>query len=1055
MGSAATVSSSERIAAALLAADTSTVEHVRKMLAKVQSHPTEAKYRRLKTSSALFRERFVGSEDVLAVLGFVDEGELKVLPEAAAALVGDGLALVDARLAMADAEVAAKRAAAEEEKDDAAEPAAEDDAMDVDGDDDDLRRALELSRGGAPMEEEHKEAEAPEDGDDDDDLRRALELSRGAPMEEEKAPPPPADDAARLRARVGELFAVEVAKGSAPNVAAAEALRLAQLELAAPAPAPAPVDPAVLTPAGFQARVKALFAAEVAGGAAPNAAAAAALAAAQDEQRRAAEAAAAPAAAAAAPEAAAPPPPSKAAFVRLESVEKVAAETMEVLNVMYREEGITFVDPSFPPAPSSLYAGGGNDADTWKCGGCSARNPVPPGLNDRRGVLDLIRRQQQGDLAHVKCGTCGRQHPLLEVALRPCDWLRPPDLRDDVTMLTSDVPWAVFRGDPRADDIRQGGVGNCWLVCALSVLADVAPWTLRDAVLTKDYNPAGAYQVRLCLAGAWHTVLVDDLFPTNALGCLAYLKAARRALWAPLVEKAAAKLHGSYEVLAGGTFAEAFHMLTGFPVQQLRLDAYTSTGGAAAKAFLEGPDMPADRLAEVRAARAEAFDGRYPGGADDAELEFFAMLYSYKESGFAVGASTFVSDGALEVEMRGLGLQTRHAYGVLDVATYDDARLVKLRNPNGVALWKGPWSRDDASRMTKDARRALGLDGEDRGVFWMAVGDFLNYFVELTVCRLLKDRLEARSSGWLASAFGSGEALLVEAYARTAVEVAAYQEPHAVRGETAQDTAVDLGVALLKCATRSDELKSEGSGAALASHALVASSPRVNHRAGARLDATLEQDDYPTTRYLVVPLCFGHLTSTEPRKYTAAIHSDGPLAVETVPLAPATVAAALAQLAVAEGRKSPLLKHPTTGAEILNIYALEDMAGYVVVAENLSELTLQTEVDASQQTRGFVSSRGALFCQDVLPPRTRQVLVILSRDAGAKRSSLGFSYNAAALDGGAPENHIPPLEDNHDNADLHAPMPLDKARPAAPAAIDAGDLAKALLGAMGGAGGGP
>ena len=465
--------------------------------------------------------------------------------------------------------------------------------------------------------------------------------------------------------------------------------------------------------------------------------------------------------------------------------------------------------------------------------------------------------------------------------------------------------------------------------------------------------------------------------------------------------------------------------------------------------------MPADRLAEVRAARAEAFDGRYPGGADDAELEFFAMLYSYKESGFAVGASTFVSDGALEVEMRGLGLQTRHAYGVLDVATYDDARLVKLRNPNGVALWKGPWSRDDASRMTKDARRALGLDGEDRGVFWMAVGDFLNYFVELTVCRLLKDRLEARSSGWLASAFGSGEALLVEAYARTAVEVAAYQEPHAVRGETAQDTAVDLGVALLKCATRSDELKSEGSGAALASHALVASSPRVNHRAGARLDATLEQDDYPTTRYLVVPLCFGHLTSTEPRKYTAAIHSDGPLAVETVPLAPATVAAALAQLAVAEGRKSPLLKHPTTGAEILNIYALEDMAGYVVVAENLSELTLQTEVDASQQTRGFVSSRGALFCQDVLPPRTRQVLVILSRDAGAKRSSLGFSYNAAALDGGAPENHIPPLEDNHDNADLHAPMPLDKARPAAPAAIDAGDLAKALLGAMGGAGGGP
>jgi calpain-15 len=43
-------------------------------------------------------------------------------------------------------------------------------------------------------------------------------------------------------------------------------------------------------------------------------------------------------------------------------------------------------------------------------------------------------------------------------------------------------------------------------------------------------------------------VTVDDVFPTNAIHCLAYLKAARRQLWVPLIEKAAAKLHGSYEV---------------------------------------------------------------------------------------------------------------------------------------------------------------------------------------------------------------------------------------------------------------------------------------------------------------------------------------------------------------------------------------------------------------------------------------------------------------------------------------------------------------------------
>ena len=37
-------------------------------------------------------------------------------------------------------------------------------------------------------------------------------------------------------------------------------------------------------------------------------------------------------------------------------------------------------------------------------------------------------------------------------------------------------------------------------------------------------------QVRLCRAGEWHTLLIDDVLPTNQLSFLAYLKAARRSL---------------------------------------------------------------------------------------------------------------------------------------------------------------------------------------------------------------------------------------------------------------------------------------------------------------------------------------------------------------------------------------------------------------------------------------------------------------------------------------------------------------------------------------------
>ena len=103
------------------------------------------------------------------------------------------------------------------------------------------------------------------------------------------------------------------------------------------------------------------------------------------------------------------------------------------------------------------------------------------------------------------------------------------------------------------------------------------------------------------------------------------------------------------------------------------------------------------------------------------------------------------------------------------------------------------------------ARKALGLDREDPGVFWMAVDDFLAYFVELTVCRVLRDRVDARVGGWLGSAFNGGECVAVEAYARTRLDVALYQEPHAVRqGEAGAATALDLGCAVVKCASRSD-----------------------------------------------------------------------------------------------------------------------------------------------------------------------------------------------------------------------------------------------------------
>ena len=99
-------------------------------------------------------------------------------------------------------------------------------------------------------------------------------------------------------------------------------------------------------------------------------------------------------------------------------------------------------------------------------------------------------------------------------------------------------------------------IGNCCFLSALTVLTQ-NPNLIRRIFKTEEINEFGQYAVNLCINGEFQMVEIDDFFPCRKSKNREFESVFSQPrnnslLWVLILEKAWAKVNGSYDLTVGG-----------------------------------------------------------------------------------------------------------------------------------------------------------------------------------------------------------------------------------------------------------------------------------------------------------------------------------------------------------------------------------------------------------------------------------------------------------------------------------------------------------------------
>lgn len=279
----------------------------------------------------------------------------------------------------------------------------------------------------------------------------------------------------------------------------------------------------------------------------------------------------------------------------------------DVLELCKNSEGaIEFIDPTFPPVYNSLY---------------------------RVGIDEIF---------------------LWNLPWRRADQFVPAREKEEIRL---------FRGQILPTDPCPGDGGDFYFCSAASILAE-RPMKVREMFrhpvsvnAGKEDRRLHAYHVTLNRGGWWETVVVDGYLPSSKKGPeFARCENDIRKLWFPLLEKAYAKLYGSYSAIQCGDPLETLQDMLGFPTSR--------------------------------------FDEEWSAVKETQEAQYRDMLFdvlkTQAEANYLVCLSS-PDEGPLNSLFTELGLRYGMSYFVNKIVHHKDYRLIQVRCPTTKIGWDGLW----------------------------------------------------------------------------------------------------------------------------------------------------------------------------------------------------------------------------------------------------------------------------------------------------------------------------------------------------------------------------